>query len=137
MAKYKVLKGFRYDKSHNYSKGDIFVVDDNDFRKGSTDFLLLNGFIEEAQPAKIYLPHKVAVMLAAFVKAQDVPIKKMAVLLAREDGDGMYVYRFYGYIPKTYEDLIAIDVEVRLSEKFDYDKNHDYTLAELGIEELL
>lgn len=45
--RYKVLKKFFYDKALEYQEGETFVVDGDDYRKGSTDFLSLNGFIEE------------------------------------------------------------------------------------------
>lgn len=137
IRKYKVLKDYVDETGVFFHASDTPKNIEYPLNKFN-DGLLRNGFIEEVKAPKVNLPHKVAVLLAAYIKAQDVPIEKMSILGDSDpDKDGMYSHRFYGYLPKSCHNLVAVDMEIRLSQKIEHTKHRDYTLEEMGIKELL
>lgn len=86
---------------------------------------------------------KIRKAVRAWLAIQEQPILKAAIT-CNKDSDGFYNYCLYGYIDRARivngkatinNNLTAIDFEFRSLKKFKYERNHDYTIAELCGEE--
>lgn len=86
---------------------------------------------------------KIRKAIRAWLAIQEQPIVAAAITRTK-DHDGFFNYCLYGYIAKARisgdkavvnNNLTAIDFEFRSLEKIEFERHHDYTIAELCGEE--
>lgn len=100
---------------------------------------LLKEYKEDIDKNK--LPDNIRKMLQIWIDNNDTPIEELCFLhytfseTGDVDADGFYKYSVFGYIDDCYKNLEAISINFRLKEPlgFDFDKDKDYKLEELGL----
>lgn len=104
----------------------------------------LNAEWEDYAPkGPLIKDEKIRKAVRAWLAIQGQPIVAAAITRSK-DSDGFFNYRLYGYIekarisdgkPVVNNNLTAIDFVFRSLEKIEFDRNRDYTIAELCGEE--
>lgn len=134
----------------SYSGGELQIrhYPDEDFEADSQfeeyhSLAELNEEWEDYKPAEpLIKDEKICKAVRAWWNIQENPFKCASVLCksyagisGNKDHDGYYNYCIYGYVHSCNVNKTATDFEFRTKTFFEYDRDKDYTLAELCGEE--